>query len=202
MRPTVAATAFALLAACSQGGSGTGSQAALSESLRGPPGPQGIQGIPGPPGLAGPTGPAGASIETLVIAGLVDDIPGDKSCKSPPPEFDWVFAGPTTSVGLGAQDRLTVSGSVALGISHPCTPQEISLTFCVEPDGGAIAPLMPDVYTNVPVSCTPHLFPVVASAVPGAGTFRLGTCVKRIDAKGDIDRNDYAIAWIQVLRAP
>ena len=208
MRPTVAVTAIALLAACSQGGSGTASEGALlgprvANALRGPAGPQGIQGIPGPQGLTGPTGPAGASIETLVIAGLVEDIPADTgACKSPPPPSDWVFAGPTTSVGLGAEDRLTVSGSVALGLSHPCTPVEISLTFCVEPDGGAIAPLMQDVYTNVPLSCTMHLFPVVGSAVPGAGTYRLGSCLKRLEGRGAIDSNDYATAWVQVLRAP
>jgi len=207
MRPLTAVIALTLLAACSQG-SGTASQSALLDgrvldSLRGPPGPAGPQGPPGPQGLTGVTGPAGASIETVVLAGLVEEIPGETgTCKSPPPESEWIFAGPTTSVGLGAGDRITASGSIALGLSHPCAPVEISLTFCLEPDGGAIAPLMPDIFTNVPLSCTLHLFPLVGSAVPGAGTYRLGACVKRLSGKGAIDNNDYAIAWAQVLRAP
>jgi hypothetical protein len=196
----------ALLAACGGSGSsnasGKGGEGSISSMIRGPAGPagpKGERGERGEQGLTGPQGPAGLSAvqDTVSLAGFVADLGKDEA------RDDFVFIGPTTTVGLADDERLTASGTVALGAHHG--EIEVSLAFCLEPQGGAIRTLVPDVYTNVDVTRTRHLYPVVGTVIPGAATYTFGFCLRRVQGKRGgcgiaIDDNDYAIAWAQIAR--
>lgn len=217
MRFLATLAALALLAACGSGSTKSNAVSAggspATTALQGPPGPQGLQGPQGPQGLQGPQGVTGSSavVDTVSLAGLVEDIRGDEA-------KEFTFVGPTTTIGLADGQRITASGSVALGTRHG--DAEVSLAFCLADGDEPLRTLVPDVYTNVDVGRDRHLFPVVGTGVPGAGTYTFGICLRRVppekkpkkdhddhdfrdekrDCKTAIDDNDYAVAWAQVFR--
>jgi hypothetical protein len=154
----------------------------------------------------------------VTLAGSIDDLGKDEA-------EAFTFVGPTASIGLADGQRVTASGTLALGTRYG--EVEVSLTFCVATAGEAPRPLVADVYTNVDVGRMRLAYPVVATGVPGAGTYTFGACLRRVprekkhggdhdddghgkDARrgGDdrrgcgiaIDDNDYAIAWAQIAR--
>jgi hypothetical protein len=210
LRTTATLAAVALLAACGGSGSSANTEKVggpLSTMLQGPPGPAGPAGPAGPrgergdrgeQGLTGPPGAAGvsATLDTLSLAGFVADVERNEAVT------EFVFIGPTAAVGLADGERITASGTAALGTHHGDV--EVSLAFCLQPLGGAMRTLVPDVFTNVDVTRTRHLFPVVGTAVPGAGTYPFGLCLRWVGGRRgcsvEIDDNDYAISWAQIGR--
>ena len=211
MRTIATLAAAVLLAACGSGTSNSqlkGEDGSLVSLLQGPPGPPGAAGAAGAKGEKGESGERGqvgpqgapglsATLDTISLAGFVAEI-GRNDAKS-----EFVFVGPTAAVGLADGERLTASGTVALGAHHG-GEVEVSLAFCLQPMGGAMRTLVPEVFTNVDVTRTRHLFPVVGTAVPGAGTYTFGLCLRRVGGRRgcgvEIDDNDYAISWAHISR--
>lgn len=234
MRHVATLAALALLAACGSGSSKTSGGSNPLSALQGPAGPQGPKGDPGPMGLQGPQGLPGAAgeagpqglagtsavVDTVTLAGTIEDIGKDAA-------REFIFVGPTTTLGLSDGQRVTASGTLALGTHHG--EVEVSLTFCLATAGGAPRPLVQDVYTNVDVGRSRLSYPIVATGVPGAGSYTFGACLRRVpadaphgddddDHHGDhhdddrrgwderrgckiaLDDNDYAIAWAQIAR--
>ncbi|MFT3917115.1 MAG: hypothetical protein QM704_24415 [Anaeromyxobacteraceae bacterium] len=227
MRLIATLAALAVLTACGSS-TKTGSSAATvavqgptgptgPQGPKGDTGPQGLEGVPGPQGLQGDVGPQGATaiVDTVSLAGSIAAIGRDDA-------KDFVFVGPTAAVGLLEGQRITASGTLALGTRSG--EVEVSLTFCLARKDAAPAPLVPDVFQNVDVGHTRHGYPIVATAIPGAGTYTFGACLRRVpppkkkdgdhkddhddDRWGDwrrgcsvaIDDNDYAISWAQISR--
>jgi hypothetical protein len=217
LRHVATLAALVLLAACGSGSTKSNAVSTgatpIATALRGPAGPP---GPPGPAGLQGPQGQQGvagtpAVVDTVSLAGLVEDIREDEA-------KEFTFVGPTTTIGVADGQRITASGSVALGTRHG--DAEVSLAFCLAEGAEPLRTLVPDVYSNVDVGRDRHLFPVIGTGVPGAGTYTFGVCLRRVppekkpkhddhdhdfrdgkrDCKTAIDDNDYAVAWAQVFR--
>ena len=160
----------------------------------GPPGalgPAGSPGLPGLPGEAGPPGPPGPSgiAGTYVLRGPIANIPAGSAA--------WVFVGPFVEVTTLAGQRLT--GVAAAALAHDITvPQSVQMDLCYQPSAGG--PLVnfsgPD-FALVEVTAIRRTSAVVATAVLGAGTWKIGVCLLHLGT-AVLDNNHRVSGWVQV----
>ena len=156
----------------------------------GPAGATGAQGPAGPTGATGATGPQGPSgiVATASFAGSVTSIAGNSA--------NYVFAGPTASVTVSANQRLTGSAVAVLGLSVP-GPQFMDIGLCFQ-DAGGLQNFAGGSYMTAVATGNRTTF-AVASSRGGmtAGTVFVGFCVKNTGASA-LSNNDYVNGWVQV----
>lgn len=156
----------------------------------GPTGPTGAQGPPGPTGATGATGPQGPSgiVTTATFAGSVGSIAGGSS--------SYVFAGPTASVTVTTNQRLTGSAVAVLGLASAGS-QSMDIGLCYQ-DAGGIQNFAGSSYMTVPATGNRTAFPVAASrAGLSAGTVTVGFCVRNGGVTA-LSNNDFVNGWVQV----
>jgi hypothetical protein len=157
----------------------------------GPPGPAGPQGPAGPRGTAGTTGPTGPTgvVQTGAWAGPIAAIPVSSG---------FVFAGPVARVRPIGGQRITSSGSAVLGTTKASST--IDGAICVQPSGGGALIVLAGTlnYEEVTASTTRIPFAVSATGTPGAGTWKVGVCVRNESSTEALDSNDYSIGYALV----
>jgi hypothetical protein len=153
-----------------------------AQGIQGVQGAQGIQGVQGP---IGPTGPSGI-VATAGFAGFISSIAADQTA--------WVFAGPFGTLTTTAGQRLTGAAeapiaSTANGSFH--------FGLCYQSStGGTINNFVGDAYSIGTITTTRLGWAASATVVPGAGTWRVGFCVRYNSVA--ITNNDYVNGWVQV----
>lgn len=159
--------------------------------------PYALYALSGNPGPQGPAGPTGAT-------GVVSIHPFAGSAPTPVPAGSggapWTFIGPTVSVPVAAGQRVTGSAVAVLATSTPtpglATP--VSFSLCTQLGGvGAISPFYPGNYPDAQVS-VPLSYAAAGSTVPGAGTHRIGYCVKNKSTNVALTANDWVNGWVMV----
>ncbi len=144
----------------------------------------------GATGANGAQGPSGV-VTTGVFSGPVASIAGSS--------FVYVFAGGTVTVTTTASQRLTGAAVVSLGSTASGTGQLIDYGLCYQPStGGAIANFMGANYASGVVYPDSRTFAAAASVLPGAGTWKVGFCVRNGYGSNAIDNNHWVNGWVQV----
>jgi len=162
------------------------------------PGAQGPEGAPGPKGDPGPAGPTGI-VMTVSFAGAIASIP---------PSSVWVFAGATASVTTSSKQALTGVAVGGLGLVTGLASTTVALDLCYRPESGsALKNFAGNLnYLDHRVTSETRAYTAVGTVMPGAGTWRVGLCVRNADAAGNpnvapLGNNDYVNGWIQVTNA-
>lgn len=140
-------------------------------SQTGPAGPAGPQGATGATGAQGAAGPAGASgVNTAPLVGGLGGITTTPTYK---------FAGPTAVVDTLAGQRMTGTTVAAMRLGGG-KPKAIDSGLCYRPSaGGTISNFVGNAFITHLVDSRPgQLYSAAASVVPGAGSWRVGFCVR------------------------
>jgi hypothetical protein len=160
--------------------------AAGSNGGPGPTGQMGPLGSNGPPGSQGPAG----VVSTARISGFI-------AVTLPQDVFQ--FVGGQTVVTTSSTQRLTASAMVPVGVSAVGgpSPQTIELDVCYQPNvaGGSLTNFSGPAYSIVAVTPTRTAQAVVATVVPGAGTWRVGVCAVTDFV---LDNNDFVNGYVQL----
>jgi hypothetical protein len=106
------------------------------------------------------------------------------------------FAGPTTTVTTTATQRLVGSAVAPLGVSTGTLTIEAGLCY-QNAASGPVVNFVGDDYGTSVLTTNRSAVAAAASVVPGAGTWRVGFCVRA--ASGAIDNNDYVNGWVMVV---
>lgn len=112
----------------------------------------------------------------------------------------WGFAGPTAVVTTNAGDRLTGTAGGDMGSSGATGNADVGL--CYRPSTNSFAPLTSFSGNHRPLF-TPERRTYIAAAtvVLGAGTWKVGLCVRNNSPVGlTISNNFNAIGWVEVTR--
>jgi hypothetical protein len=113
------------------------------------------------------------------------------------PNANWAFFGTTQNVTLIAGQYITANFSAVLGTSNG-TATNVSICACYQnTNGGAITPFTPNNYPEAPVDATRRSFSTSTAVVPGAGTFKVGACIRN-NTSITLNSNDYFTGYIQV----
>lgn len=159
--------------------------------------PYALYALSGNPGPQGPAGPAGAT-------GVVSIHPFAGSAPTPVPagggSAPWTFIGPTVSVPVAAGQRVTGSAVAVLGTSaqSPQVANPVSFSLCIQIGGvGAIDSFYSGNFTDAQVSVRLS-YAAAASTVPGAGTHKIGYCVKNKSTNVALTANEYVNGWVMV----
>lgn len=151
-------------------------------------GPAGMQGP------AGPTGPTGV-VTTVSVASALPSI------ISVGP--DWTFQGNTATVTLADNQRLTGAGAAALGANPAVTG--VGIALCYQREGGTIVDFGENAWTDTSIPTSTTALPVAGSAprtmggtALTAGTYKVGFCVRNMNASVSINNNDWVTFWVQV----
>ena len=156
---------------------------------QGPQGPQGVQGPPGPAGAPGPQGPTGV-VAVAAFSGPVQSIAGPSSV--------YVFAGPVATVTTTALQRLTGSAVAPLGLPPGSPVSRAGVGLCFEPQPGAgVANFTGANYVLQDIFAERRSYAAAGSVVPGAGTWRVGMCVRNTGSV-PINTNDFVNGWVMV----
>jgi hypothetical protein len=111
-----------------------------------------------------------------------------------PPNPNWVFAGPVTTLTTTATQSIVVSGSAALGTSGATVLAAVGV--CVSPTGASSpAPLDPGSFTEVKITSTRSSDAASATGAPGAGTWDVGMCVNNGIGTDAINDNDWSVGY-------
>ena len=147
--------------------------ASAIKSLTGRRGARGSRGVTGPrgvQGLNGPTGPQGILEVKRVIGPISQSITG--------PTDSFVFAGPTTTLEVGAKQAIVGTGSGSLYV--PSGSATVKTYLCYQAaNGGTVTPfgISTSNYQRATVT-TDYTDPSSSAAtIPGAGTWNVGYCV-------------------------
>jgi hypothetical protein len=155
----------------------------------------GAAGAAGPTGPMGPNGPAGAQgpagmVTTARLSGFV-------AVTLPQDAFQ--FLGGQAVVTTSSTQRLTASAMVPIGMlpGGAPGPQTIQLDICYQPNaaGGSLTNFSGPTYSIVAVTPVRTAQAVVATVVPGAGTWRVGVCAVTAVT---LDNNDFVNGYVQV----
>lgn len=169
----------------------------------GPAGPAGEDGAPGSNGGAGPTGQAGplgfnGPAGSQGPAGIVTTARISGFIAVTLPQDDFQFVGGQTVVTTSSTQRLTAAAMVPVGVSTVGVGHEtIELDVCYQPNGvgGSLTNFSGPAYSIVAVTSVHTAQAVVATVVPGAGTWRVGACVV---TSVPLDNNDFVNGYVQV----
>ena len=162
-----------------------------ADGATGNTGPTGATGDTGSTGPTGPTGETGASpvLETVTWGGDGGTTPSNFS-------GTLIFFGngegtaPLATITTGATDRLTAAGSASTQASAGSSGQ---FFLCYQPQAGGTLTAMG---SRALASWTANQFAtvtVVGSAVPGAGTWKVGVCANANTLFGQSQLN----GWVQ-----
>jgi hypothetical protein len=131
----------------------------------------------------------GTIASTGTFSGVIGDIPL-------PPAGAWVFAGPTTTVTTTADQGLFGVGEAAMALDSG-GPQPFDYGLCFQPSaGGTITNFVGGNYLIGELTTTRVSWGASAARAPGAGTWKVGFCVR---STVTINDNDYVNGWVQVL---
>lgn len=109
----------------------------------------------------------------------------------------YVFAGPTASVTLAANQRMTAAATAALGKTS-ADVQLAQVGVCYQSSGGAITNFVGTNYILVQFSATRQTYSATASVTGlAAGTYTVGYCVQNSGTTA-INNNDYVNGWVMV----
>jgi len=109
----------------------------------------------------------------------------------------YVFAGPFTTVTTTATQRLTAAGTAVLAATADnFTRAEVGLCFQNNANPGVLTPFA--VTASIPEFLWFRLpYSAASSVVPGAGTWRVGFCVRNTGVSS-LNDNQVANGWVQV----
>jgi hypothetical protein len=159
----------------------------------GPKGDTGATGAAGPQGPQGQQGPAGATgiVATATFASLVQDIP---------PSPVWQFAGATATVNMLAGQRLTGVANATMSLDPLVFNTHFAqVALCTQIGANTPVPFGPVAVRNWFRPGDPRNYTASYSTVPGAGTFKVGMCVRNNQANATaIDNNDWVNGWVQI----
>lgn len=166
----------------------------LSWNQTGPQGQTGAAGAAGAPGTPGAPG-------FVSIGGWSGSV-GTIAAPATSAAEKFVFAGPTTTVTTTASQSIAGSGSAALGVSAG-TPL-VDIGVCVLPSGSTGNPTPLDsntdgAFTELDLTTTREVYGESATGSPGAGTWKVGICVKDYDTAQAINNNDYSVGYAFVV---
>ncbi len=182
----------------------------------GPQGPQGAGGSPGPTGATGPTGPTGATGPTGPTGATgptgpsgvmrVVDIQSTGATVSGTTFTGWKLAASPPTLTLVSGQRLTGSAAAMVGAPSGSIPAASSLCFqSVNPFTGDVGDVTPfstfgpnDEASEFLTDLESQLLPAADTVVPGAGTFRVGYCVRRMYSDTDTLLVETVTGWIMV----
>jgi hypothetical protein len=148
----------------------------------GAPGAQGPQGIQGVQGLQGPQG----IVSTTIFNG-----PG----VTVPPGAFYVFVGTTATVTTAAGQSLVGAAELPL-IASAATPVDFGL--CYQPSAGGTVNNFVSHYSTTSVQTTSSPFSASAAVAPGAGSWKVGFCVRNDYGSATIS-TDWVNGWVQVV---
>jgi hypothetical protein len=106
------------------------------------------------------------------------------------------FAGPTATVPTTATQRLVGSAVAPLGVHTGTLTIEAGMCY-QNVASGPVLNFVGDNYGTSVLTTNRAAVPAAASVVPGAGTWRVGFCVRA--SSGAIDNNDYVNGWVMVV---
>ena len=109
----------------------------------------------------------------------------------------WVFAGPFAVVTTTAMQRLTGVGEAPLGLAAGTQTARVDLCFQNNAVPGILTNFSGGSYSLHQFAAVRAAYPAVGSVVPGAGTWRVGTCVFNSGVNA-LSNNDYGNGWVQV----
>ena len=161
-----------------------------SRGAQGASGSQGSTGDTGPQGDTGAAGPSGI-VATVRFTAMVGEVPGGTAA--------WTFVGTTSTLTTAAGERLTGIGEAPLGSKTSTSGQAFDYGLCYQPTaGGAVVNFVGSwLYSTGTLFPDRRTYAAAASVVPGAGTWRVGFCVRNPLGHA-IDNNDFADGWVQV----
>jgi hypothetical protein len=113
----------------------------------------------------------------------------------PPSLGNWVFAGPQATVTTTASQRMFGVAEAAMALESPY-PENFDYGLCYEPAGGTITNFVGNNYMTGELTTTRVSWGGSAAVTPGAGTWRVGFCVRSWVTISD---NDFVNGWVQVL---
>lgn len=109
---------------------------------------------------------------------------------------NWGFIGNSQDITLKTGQYITANFSASLGVVSGIAPT-VSLCACYQnTNGGAITPFNPTNFTQAAVESNRRIFSYSGAVVPGAGTFKVGACVRNSSGFA-INSNDYYSGYIQ-----
>jgi hypothetical protein len=163
---------------------------------QGPQGPQGPVGATGPQGATGPAGPTGATgpqgadgvVATAAFSGQIVSIAAGAA--------SYVFAGPTASVTLAKQQRVTGAAELPLATASG-TAALTRVGLCYQTQGGPITNFVGQGYSLMTIDNVLRPYAASGTIVLGAGTYTVGACVMNTGATV-ISNNDFVNGWVHV----
>jgi hypothetical protein len=106
--------------------------------------------------------------------------------------------GPTATVTTLAGQRLTGAAIFAIGLAAGTATQNINVDLCVQSiDAGNVMNFTGSLFTQPQITVVRTAFSPAASAFPGAGTWKVGACIRWIGT-GNVANNDYVNGWVHV----
>jgi hypothetical protein len=139
--------------------------------------------------------PSGWEHKVLVVTAggsQVGNIPG--------PSGSYAFAGSPITLTTAASQTIVASESAALGQTLLGTPIPVIVAICIQPAaGGAITP-MPSSSAIETVNPTNYVVPYAMSSAgsPGAGTWKVGFCVKNTSST-TLNDDGNMVGWVAVV---
>ncbi|MFN8302314.1 MAG: hypothetical protein U0U46_07465 [Saprospiraceae bacterium] len=137
----------------------------------------------GPQGPQGPAGPQGA--QGIVMAGNwngpIYSIPNTNSA--------YVFAGPTATVTVSANQQICVWASSPLGTTSGTVPINYGLGY-QNFSGGPITSFLGGSFMIADVTTVRDIYSACGCFTPGAGTWKIGAVVRH-DSSQAVNQNDY-----------
>jgi hypothetical protein len=136
------------------------------------------------------TGPAG-----IMVAGFNGHIFGAITGSA----AAFVFAGPTATVTTTATQRLTGSAEAPIGLAEGSSDQTAEIDLCYQPNAGGTLTNFNGMNSSSHVMFSDiRTYSAAGTVVPGAGTWKVGLCVRNNGGTASISRNDYVNGWVMV----
>lgn len=134
-----------------------------------------------------------ATITAPVIKTFAGQVP-----QIPPSGTNWVFIGIAQNITPTASQTTTANFSAVLGVTTG-TVTQVSLCACYQNiAGGAITPFNPTNFPEATIDGTRRFFSYSGAVVTGAGTFKIGPCVRN-NTSLTLNSNDYFTGYIQIF---
>lgn len=115
----------------------------------------------------------------------------------PPSATNWVFVGTTQNITVLASQTTTANFSAVLGATGG-PASSVSICACYQNiSGGTIQPFNPTNFLEAPVDAIRRTFSYNGAINTGAGTFKVGLCVRNNTAI-TLNSNDYFSGYMQV----
>jgi hypothetical protein len=151
----------------------------------------GANGPAGPQGATGPQGPAG--ITQAVFANAFGPNGGGVASTTD-------FIGPIASVTVGANQRVAITASKALGSAAVGGANGLNLFVCVRPTAGTITAIGAGMFGMTVVQNERKLFTVPGISGPlAAGTYDVGMCGSAA-TPADWNNNEYGYVMAFVIQ--